>query len=334
VGSRQPVSGLGGGTAVVPPAPTISGAASLTGHGRGTRGAGFGGAGDLGDVAVPPNGGGSGHGTGIVVSKQPGSKVGVPGSGGTGSLAMSPTGGTNPGLGGSGGGGGIGSGSGPGSGLYGSASGAGREGSGRGSEVAARGGISPFPGPGGAGNGAATPAVPGVSVSGGSSVITLPSFGPDGAPPGAPGRSSANGDPRAGITVVASSRAGGAFNFYGALKGDNYTIYIDTSLGTAVMQFADPTSASHPYAQGLTAPQPIRAELPSGLRRSRLVIACVLDRSGLLHNLQIIESAAPSVAARILAALPSWKFRPALRGNQPVEVNALLGFDIDTSNQY
>jgi hypothetical protein len=333
--SRQPASGLGGGTAVVPPPPTVSGGTSLTGRGRGNRGEGFGGPGELGDVAAPPNGGGSGHGTGIVVSNQPGSKVGVPGGGGIGSLAMSPSGGPTPGLGGSGGGSGIGKGSGPGSGLYGNGPGGGHEGSGHGSDPTAHSGISPFPGHGGAGSGAdGTPAVPGVSVRGGTNIITLPSFGAAGSQPSSPGRSSATGDPRDGITVVASSRSGGAFNFYGALKGDNYTIYIDTSLGTAVMQFADPTSAGHAYGQELTAPQPIRAGLPSGLRRSRLVIACVLDRSGILRNLQVIESAAPNVAARILAALPSWKFRPALRGNQPVEVNALLGFDIDTSDQY
>ena len=325
-----------GGTAVVPPPPTMSGESSLSGRGRGNRGSGFGGPGELGDVAAPPSGGGNGHGAGIVVSKQPGSKIGVPGSGGSGSLAMSPSGGATPGLGGTGGGAGIGRGNGPGSGLYGTGTGATREGSGRGSDLEAHGGISPFPGRGGAGSGAeANPAVPGVSVRGGTNVINLPSFGADGTPPSVPGRSSVTGDPRDGITVVAGPRSGGAFNFYGALKGDKvYTIYIDTSMGTAVMQFADANSAAHPYLQELTAPQPMRAELPTGLRRARLVIACVLDRTGLLQNLQVVESAAPAVAARILAALPSWKFRPALRGNQPVEVNALLGFDIDTSNQY
>ena len=43
----------------------------------------------------------------------------------------------------------------------------------------ARGGISPYPGPGGAGTGTnGTPAMPGVSVKGGSSnIVTLPSFG-------------------------------------------------------------------------------------------------------------------------------------------------------------
>ena len=333
---RSSVSGLGTGSDVVPPAPNVSGG-SLTGHGRGSRGAGFGGPGEMGDVAAPPNGGGTGGGTGIVVSAQPGSKIGVP-NGGSGSLALSPNGGTKPGLGGSGNGNGIGRGNGPGSGFAGTGSGAGRDGTGRGSDPNARAGISPYNGPGGAGSGTnGTPALPGVSVRGGNGIVTLPSFSGDNASqPKDPRRSSLNSEDQGpGLTVVASARAGGAFNFYGALQGDKvYTIYIDTVLGTAVMQFADPTSAAHPYAQDLTAPQPLRADLPANVHRSRLVIACVLDRSGMVRNPRVIESSTPQMTAKVLAALPAWKFRPAMRGTQPVEVNAILGFDIDTSDHY
>lgn len=118
---------------------------------------------------------------------------------------------------------------------------------------------------------------------------------------------------------------------YGALKGDRvYTIYIDTTLGTAVMQFADPSSAAHPYANDLTAPEPMRADLPAGLTRSRLVIACVLDQSGVLKNAHVLQAGPSDMTSRVLAALPSWKFRPVLRGAEPVEVNAILGFAIDT----
>ena len=333
--SHQPVSGLGGGLSAVPPAPTISGGSSLTGHGRGSRGLGSGGAGELGEVTAPANGGSMGKGEGVVVSNQPGSKVGVPGSGGAGSLAMSPNGEAKPGLGGSGGGSGIGRGKGPGSGLYGEGSGAARDGSGRGSDANARAGLSPFPGPGGTGSGSNSSAMPGVSVRGGSSIITLPSFGSDGSQqPSVPGRSGTGVDDRPSLTVEASPRSGGAFNFYGALKGDKvYTIYIDTVLGTAVMQFADPSSAEHPYAHDLTAPRPMRADLPANVKRSRLVIACVVDRSGAVRSPQVLESSGGEMTARVLAALPAWKFHPAMRGEQPVEVNALLGFDIDTSDR-
>jgi hypothetical protein len=251
---------------------------------------------------------------------------------------MSPAGGSQPGLGGSGGGESIGRGNGPGSGFSGDGSGAGRDGTGRGSDPSARGGISPYPGSGGAGNGnTSKAAVPGVSVSGGSSnIITLPSFGGSSNSPSGPSRSSVTGKQAGpGITVVATSRSGGAFNFYGALKGDKvYTIYIETSLGTTVMQYADPTSTSHAYAEDLIAPQPLRAELPAGLPRSRLVIACILDRSGMVKQAQVLETTSAILTSKVLAALANWKFRPVLRGEQPVEVNAILGFNVDTSDRY
>jgi hypothetical protein len=38
--------------------------------------------------------------------------------------------------------------------------------------------------------------------------------------------------------------------------------------------------------------------------------------------------------AKIMAALPGWKFRPAQRGPQPVELNAILGFNINTNDRY
>ncbi len=338
-GQHQPVSGLGGGTGVVPPPPTISGGSSVTGQGSGNRGAGRGGPLDVGSVAAPPKSGGAGNGTGIVVSSKPGSGVGVPGSGGAGSLAMSPAGGDKPGLGGSGGGSGIGRGSGPGSGSAGEGSGAGKEGSGPGSDVMAKNGISPYPGSGGAGTGAGgTPAVPGVSVKGGSNTsgaVTLPSFGsaPDQA--NSPGRSSSNEHRGPGITIEASPRSGGAFNFYGRLNGDKiYTIYIETGLGTAVLEYADSTSSARRYAGDLSAPEPIKSDLPANLRRSRLVITCVLDRSGALKNLQVLESSGSEMTSRVMAALPAWKFRPAMRGDQPVEVNAILGFGVDTSDRF
>ena len=332
VSGRKGAGALTASNEVVPPPPSVSGGTSLTGRGRGNSGAGFGGALDVGSVAAPPkNAGGNSDKAGVVISSQPGSRVGVPGSGGAGSVAMSPTG-SKPGVGGSGGGNGIGRGTGSGSGLEGAGTGAAKTGTGRGAEVAAKGGISPYPGSGGAGTGRmATSPAPGIAVSGGNT-ITLPSFGGDGNAPNASGRSGAlAGKHGPGITIEATPHSGGAFNFYGALKGDKvYTIYIETSFGPAVLQYADPTSAVRSYSQELSAPEPMRAEVPAGLAHSRVVIACVLDRAGMLRNLHLLEAGSKEIDAKILAALPSWKFRPAQRGDQPVEVNAILGFNIDT----
>jgi hypothetical protein len=327
---RQPSAGLGGSAAVVPPAPTLSGGSSQA---RGNRGAGLGSPTDAGVVAPPKDPGGGTAGTGVVVSSQPGSKQGVPANSAAGALALSPSGGPTPGLGGSGGGSSIGRGADSGSGLTGNDVGAGKSGTGRGSDTTAHSGISPYSGTGGAGNGStAKPPMPGVSVSGGSNIVTLPSFGSSGNQPADPGKSTTKKDDRPGITVVASSRSGGAFNFYGTLKGDKvYTIYIDTNLGTAVMEFADPNSVAH-GGEDLTAPRPMRASViaPPNMKRSRLVIACVLDRTGIVRNAHVLEPGAVEMTTKVMAALPSWKFSPVLRGNQPVEVNAILGFDIDT----
>ena len=329
----QSVAKLGGGPAVVPPPPIISGNASASGLGRGSRGNGLGGALDAGSIGAPPtNTGGNIGGNGIVVSNQPGSKVGVPGNSGTGSLALSPRGGEKLGSGEGQGGAGIASGEGPGSGFSGEDGGGARSGTGHGADAAAHSGISPYPGSGGAGTGnVSKPPIPGVSVHGGNNVITLPSFGADGSSPSVPGRSlQAKANEGPDIMVVGSSRSGGALNRYGELKGDKvYTIYIDTTLGTAIMQFADPASTAHPYGEDLTAPQPLRANLPPNLKPSRLLISCVLDRSGLLRNPKVLEGDG-AMNSKVLAALSSWKFRPAFHGDQPVEVTAILGFDIDT----
>jgi hypothetical protein len=166
----------------------------------------------------------------------------------------------------------------------------------------------------------------------GGNTITLPSFGVAGGDvPAGPGRTSTTDHKGAGVTVVATSRSGGVFNRYGQLKGDRvYSIYLDTSIGTAVMQFADSASAAHPYLQDLTAPEAIRQDLPQGLRPTHVVIACILDSSGSLKDLKVLEPGAAEATSKILAALPNWKFRPAFRGNEPVEVNAIIGFGVDT----
>ncbi|MGP0097291.1 MAG: hypothetical protein ACLPHI_09655 [Terriglobales bacterium] len=323
-----------GSANVVPPPPGLGGGQALTGSGRGNKGTGAGGPLDLGSSVAPPaNAGGNAAGNGVVLSSQPGTAVGLPNSANAGALAMSPTGTATSGLGGSGGGAGIGKGNGPGSGLQGEGSGAGREGTARGSDPNARGGISPYPGAGGAGSGTSgAPAMPGVSVQGGTTTITLPSFGAPGgdAPSNGPGHSSINDHKRSGVTVVATSRSGGVLPFYGLLKGDNYSIYIPTSLGTVVMQYSDPSSATHPSRIALSEPEPMRKDLPDGLRPTRVIIVCSIDRSGELKDLKVLEPGAAETTSKILVALRNWKFRPAFRGDDPVEVTAIIGFGVDT----
>ncbi len=322
--TNRQAAGLSGKVSAIQPPPSASTGSGSNGQGR--RGPDE----KISESVVPPS---PALGSGIVFSARPGPKVGSPSDGAAGSLAMSPSGGAHPGLGGTGGGEGISHGSGPGSSTSSEAPGAKTNGSGQGSTETAHNGISPFPGPGGAGRGTAPPTMPGVSVSGGgNNTVKLPSFGTDGTPITDPAHSPAITNPGGpGVTVVATSHSAGAFNFYGALKGDKvYTIYIDTALGTAVMQFADPKSATQNYPEDLTAPQALRAELPFDVTPSRLVIACTLDRTGLLKAPRVLQANSSELSEKVVAALATWKFRPVFRGNQPVEVNAILGFDIGT----
>jgi hypothetical protein len=176
------------------------------------------------------------------------------------------------------------------------------------------------------------PAVPGVSVEGGTTTVNLPSFGaPDGSAPSGASRSNTAGHTGSGITIEATPRSGGVFAYYDVLKGDrNYSIYIDTSVGTAVMQYADAASAAHPSSVNLTAPEPMRKDLPPDLRPTHVVIACIVTRSGEVKDIKVLEPGAADSTSKILTALHGWKFRPAFRGDEPVEINAILGFGVDT----
>ena len=263
--------------------------------------------------------------SGVIVSPKPGEKEAQPAVSERAMVAMSPAG-NSLGAGASGGGSGSASGSGSGSSSTGAGSGASFNGSGKGADASPHTGTSSFAGPGGAGD-RYKGRVPGVSVSGGTNVVTLPSFG--GSEPSAT-RSDVHKNSN-GITIVASPRAGGAMNFYGVLKGDRvYTIYFKTGAGMVSLQFADPESAIHSYTKDLVAPQALRTEISSGAPRARLVIKCVLDRNGVMKDASILQSAGGEFEKQVFAALPDWKFSPAFRGEQPVEVNAILGFGVDT----
>lgn len=287
---------------------------------------------DVGSPSAQPSSSGSGANAGVVISDQPGTKVGLPPRD-NGALAMSPAGGDKSGLGGTGGGTGIGHGNGPGSGMNGEGVGAGRTGAGRGSDPDAHGGISPNSGPGGAGNATAgNPPVPGVYVSGGSSQINLPSFGSDPAAndPRSPAHTTSKQQSSFDVDVV----GGSPFEAYKQLlRGQPHTTYIDTasSLGTAVMYYADESGAGRGV---LHQPEALRVGLPQGLPHVRMVVTCVLDASGNLKNLGVLEKGPGDMTARVLAALSGWKFQPAMYGDQPVEVTAILGFNIDTNDRF
>jgi hypothetical protein len=336
---RGPSGGSLRSADIVPPPPNLNGGDALTRRGSGTRGAGMGGLNDAGSVLAPPApaAGGNGGGKGVVVSSEPGSAKGVPGNNTPGAIAMSPSGTAKSGLGGSGDGTGIGRGTGPGSGMTGEGSGAAKAGTGRGSDPNSHGGISPYPGPGGAGNGTSgAPPAPGVSVNGGNTpaIINLPpmpGFG-TGGDPTVPGRSpTASGRPAFRVTTKGTSRSGGAFNLYGHLPGMVYsTSFTINGFGTVSMQFSDPLTSEHSYSEDLTTPEVLQATMPVQLKGARIMIEGKMNQSGHLHDFHPVFSDPGAPVAKVVASVSTWKFTPALRGNEPVEVSVMLGFNIDT----
>ena len=320
---------------VAPPPPSLGGGTTSTGSGSGRNGPGLGAPLDPGSGSAPATTGGSGKDSGTVMSSQPGSKIGLPANATKGSIAMSPEGGDKPGLGGSGSGAGILHGTGPGSGLNGNGTGSGNNGTAHGSDPNARGGISPANGPGGAGSApSGNPPVPGVGISGGSTgVVNLPSFGSDpaGGDPSTPTRSSAR---QKKGTLEADVVGGSPFAAYKKyLGGEPHTTYIDTIIGTVSMLYSE-QSESHGFRVALVAPSALQSDLPDGLPHARLIIACTLDGAGNIKNPRVLEAGPAQMTAKVLAALRTWKFQPAMRNNQPVEVTAILGFGIDTSDHF
>jgi len=324
-------------TNIVPPPPSLGGGSGATDSGLGRKSGGLGAHLDAGAPPARPASSGSGANAGVVASSQPGTKLGVPNNAATGSLAMSPTGGDKPGLGGASGGTSIGHGTGTGSGMNGAGSGAAKADSGHGSDPTARSGISPAAGPGGAGNvPTGTPTVRGIDISGGSSQVTIPAFGsdPSASDPQTPGHSSVKQRQTFDVDIVATASSAGAFEPYkNLLHGEKHTMYPDTSssLGSAAMEYAEESSAAR---GAFTPPQPLRTNLPEGLPLARFVVTCTLDASGNLTNFHVLDAASPEMTAKILAALHSWKFQPAKRGDQPVALTAILGFGIDTNDRF
>jgi hypothetical protein len=267
---------------------------------------------------------------GVVIAANPGTTPGIP-KAAEGTLGLSPRGGHENGFGTSGRGTGSAAGAGSGTARTGAGPGAASAGAGRGDSTAAANGVSLAPGPGGAGSGAAaTGGISGVMIAGNN--VAVPSFAAATAP-----AANVGGGPRgekglgAVVTVIANSRSGGAMNTYGMLQGSRvYTAYLDTASGLVAVQYADHSTASAGFAADLTAPQLMRGELPKGLRPSDVLIQCVIERNGAVRDLKLLpgSSSPAAVTDALLHALATWRFRPVLRGEDAVDVDAIFGFGL------
>jgi hypothetical protein len=104
-----------------------------------------------------------------------------------------------------------------------------------------------------------------------------------------------------------------------------YTVYVNTTAGEAVLQFAAQEATAVDSA-GLTPPDPLSTQVPRGIAGTGVVFACTLDESGHLQNLRVISGSLPAPALE--DALRRWIFHPALNGGQAVAVDALIGIGI------
>lgn len=321
---------------VVPPPPDLALAAARTSNSAvadllfGDRVV----AGPTGNGSGAPSAG-SGNGndrnapTSIVISVEPGSALGLPAASG-GSLAMSPSG-RGGGAGGSGGGTSVGTGNGSGSDVGGAGPGGREAGEGGGTNPNAGGETSLVSGSGGAGTGISIgPAMAGVVISGG--VVHLPSFGGSGSGPTLPSKGSRSNSAAPTIMIIASPRAGGALGSYGQMRGERvYTTYLETRLGSIVLQFSDPMVRKD-LAYDLNPPLPLMTDIPSKVSPSHTIVACVMDRKGELHSFRVLKSRSPGLMPLLLKALESWRFVPVVRGKEPIAVEVLLGFGVDTTD--
>jgi len=262
----------------------------------------------------------------MIISSAAAGQIGSPGHNVPGVVVLSPSGGSRNGAGGNGSGSGIGNGAGPGSGNGGLGPGSGSTGTGMGNSMTARGGISPGSGPGGAGSGTGRPT--GIRIVG--SNVYVPSFSTGGAAPAAPYIAQQLGAKAPAVVIIASPRAGGTVKRLANLNVHTvYTIYLDTGSGTAVMQFGQSKSTQY-FDQELRPPEPVQVDLPAQFKRMKFVVRCVLDRFGQFRKLTTVEASNPNASAALLGVLEDWRFRPAFRDDESVEVEVLLGLGVTT----
>ena len=260
-----------------------------------------------------------------VISATIGPEVGLPAQAKPGSGRFSPSGGPTPGLGEKGTGTGSSAGSGEGAAVNTlKGPGAAISGNGPGVPSQATKGNSLGVGKGGSGTGEGQNA--GITIRG--NTIQLASFAA--AEPPLPSVKLPLGPRKPpSVTIIASSRSGGAVNRYGALPGGKvYTIYLDTPAGTATLEFANAQASTRGFEEELTAPEPITTDLPLSLRGARILLQCKMDRDGVMHGFRVLESLGNNLAPAVISALENWRFRPVLQRGESVEVDAIIGLNV------
>jgi len=145
------------------------------------------------------------------------------------------------------------------------------------------------------------------------------------------------------LLVFTGPIGGGGLGVYEALRGGKiYTKFLPMPGKTWILQYCTaekPASKSAPGSrnavvqldQGLVPPDPLeqfdfeRVPVPEEKADKLIVLHGVIRADGTLGELKLYRGVEPYMDQAALAAFGRWKFRPALRANQPVAVEILVG---------
>lgn len=153
------------------------------------------------------------------------------------------------------------------------------------------------------------------------------------------------------ITIVEGRSGGAGLGVYGVLTGKrNYTVFIPMPGGRWIMQFSempDPKENGAPsvssnrapsgqltigMGEAIAQPRPYRKVDPGrpedeelAKLRGLTVLFAIIRKDGVIDRVRVVRSLNPALDDRAMEALKKWKFKPALLGNDPIEVQALFG---------
>jgi protein TonB len=117
-----------------------------------------------------------------------------------------------------------------------------------------------------------------------------------------------------------------------------YTLFVNmpnltSSAGSWVMNFAelDADGEPAPRREGLAGPVPLRKvdpkyppDMVNEHVEGEVLLYAIIRADGSVDSVQIVKGIEPELDRNAMQALSRWKFRPALRNNQPVELEALV----------
>ena len=144
------------------------------------------------------------------------------------------------------------------------------------------------------------------------------------------------------LVVATGPMGGGGLDAYGALAcGKVYTIFLPMPGKSWVLQYcahqagAATTSQANDSSvrleQGLVPPDASqqfdfrRTAIPDKDADKLIVLRASINKDGSVSDVQVFQGLQPDMDAQAVIAFSSWKFRPAIRANNPIAVDVLVG---------